>query len=124
MRALVIEKRVQQNLRGLTTGGLPNNISGAGGAKPPGVICYTQQGTAKNSSKWAMCPLDTPHVLPEDTYPNRCRLGMCVFVPRAGIPTTRIGNIKAQVLLCRGQGARLMENEGINGRSFVQNWLL
>ena len=36
----------------------------------------------------------------------------------------RIGNIKAQVLLCRGQGARLMENEGINGRSFVQDWLL
>ena len=36
----------------------------------------------------------------------------------------RIGNIKAQVLLCRGQGATLMENEGINGRSFVQDWLL
>ena len=23
------------------TGGSPNNISGAGGAKPPGIICYT-----------------------------------------------------------------------------------
>ena len=43
----------------------------------------------------------------------------------AAYPTQgRIGNIKAQVLLCRGQGARLMENEGINGRSFVQDWLL
>jgi len=49
---------------------------------------------------------------------------MCVFIPRGYIQTTRIFNINPRVLLCRGQGARLMENEGINGRSFVQDWLL
>jgi hypothetical protein len=71
----------------LRPGGPGNNISGAGGPKPPGIICYNnQQGTAKISSKWALCLLDTPHALPEDTYPNRCRLGYVRVCPAGMYP--------------------------------------
>ena len=34
---------------------------------------------------------------------------MCVFIPRACIKTSRIGNINPRVLLCRGQGSEIDE---------------
>jgi len=53
-------------------------------------------------------------------------VGECVaFMGSGGLPNTGpYWQYKGAGAVVQGQGARLMENEGINGRSFVQDWLL